>query len=63
MLRIGVIVVLYFAVKAILIMNFNNKFNLLWDVPIEEKNITTINLEENEYYNFNSIKLRNVFEN
>lgn len=63
LLIIGAIVVLYFVVKAIIIMNFNNKFNLLGDVPIEEKNINTINLEENEYYNFNSIKLRNVFEN
>lgn len=63
LLIIIIVIILYFVVKAILIINFNNKFNLIGDISIVEKNINTIKLEENEYYKFKSIKIKNVFDN
>ena len=57
------LIVLYFFIKSILIIRYNYEFNSLKKAVVEERNLTSIVLNEELYYTFKNISIKNNFRN
>lgn len=57
------LVILYFIIKSILIIGYNYAFNSLKQAIVEEKNISNVFINNEDYYTFDKLSIKNDFKN